>query len=39
VSQHNGTLTFESAPGRTCFTLLLPVADIPKQVLTNSKEK
>lgn len=27
VSQHNGTLTFESTPGRTCFTLLLPVAD------------
>lgn len=27
VSQHNGTLTFESAPGRTCFTLLLPVAE------------
>lgn len=27
VSQHNGTLTFESAPGRTCFTMLLPVAD------------
>ena len=27
VSQHNGALTFESAPGCTCFTLLLPVAD------------
>lgn len=27
VSQHNGTLTFESAPGRTCFTLLLPVSE------------
>ena len=27
VSQHNGTLTFESMPGRTCFTLLLPVHD------------
>ncbi|MBM3341021.1 MAG: PAS domain-containing sensor histidine kinase [Betaproteobacteria bacterium] len=27
VSQHNGTLTFESAPGHTCFTVLLPVAD------------
>ena len=27
VSQHNGTLTFESALGCTCFTLLLPVAD------------
>ncbi len=29
VSQHNGTLTFESTPGRTCFTLLLPVAEAP----------
>ena len=28
VSQHNGALTFESAPGRTCFTLLLPVAEV-----------
>jgi two-component system nitrogen regulation sensor histidine kinase GlnL len=27
VSQHNGALTFESAPGRTCFMLLLPVQD------------
>ncbi len=27
VSQHNGVLSFESAPGHTCFTLLLPVAD------------
>jgi two-component system, NtrC family, nitrogen regulation sensor histidine kinase GlnL len=27
VSQHNGALTFESAPGRTCFILLLPVAN------------
>ena len=26
VSQHNGTLTFESTSGCTCFTLLLPVA-------------
>jgi two-component system nitrogen regulation sensor histidine kinase GlnL len=29
VSQHSGTLTFESMPGRTCFTLLLPVAEAP----------
>lgn len=29
VAQHSGTLTFESAPGRTCFTLLLPVAETP----------
>jgi len=27
VSQHHGTVTFESAPGETCFTLLLPVQD------------
>ncbi len=27
VSQHNGALSFESAPGHTRFTLLLPVAE------------
>ena len=31
VSQHNGTLTFESTPGRTCFTVLLPVAEAPER--------
>ncbi len=30
VSQHNGTLTFESAPGRTCFTALLPMMEAPE---------
>ena len=30
VTQHQGTITFETAPGRTCFTLLLPVQDDPK---------
>jgi two-component system nitrogen regulation sensor histidine kinase GlnL len=30
VSQHNGTITFESAPGKTCFTLLLPVSKPPQ---------
>ena len=25
VRQHNGLIEFESAPGRTCFTILLPV--------------
>lgn len=30
VTQHNGAVTFESAPGRTCFTLLLPVQDDPR---------
>ena len=27
VTQHQGAITFESAPGMTCFTLLLPVQD------------
>ncbi|MCW5574596.1 MAG: PAS domain-containing protein [Burkholderiales bacterium] len=27
VTQHQGAITFETAPGRTCFTLLLPVQD------------
>lgn len=27
VAQHHGTITFESAPGNTCFTVLLPVVD------------
>ncbi len=30
VTQHQGAITFESAPGRTCFTLLLPVQDDPR---------
>ncbi len=30
VTQHHGTITFESAPGKTCFTLLLPVQDDPR---------
>jgi two-component system nitrogen regulation sensor histidine kinase GlnL len=25
ISQHHGTITFESIPGNTCFTILLPV--------------
>ncbi|MDD3884217.1 MAG: nitrogen regulation protein NR(II) [Gallionella sp.] len=25
VSQHNGTIEFESEPGRTCFTVMLPL--------------
>ncbi len=33
VSQHNGTLTFESALGRTCFTVLLPVAETPEHAM------
>jgi two-component system nitrogen regulation sensor histidine kinase GlnL len=33
VSQHNGALTFESAPGRTCFTVLLPVAEAPEHAV------
>ncbi len=27
ITQHRGTVTFDSRPGRTCFTLLLPVQD------------
>ena len=27
VAQHHGTLTYESVPGNTCFTILLPVND------------
>ncbi|MGE0558871.1 MAG: nitrogen regulation protein NR(II) [Burkholderiales bacterium] len=27
VTQHQGTITFETTPGKTCFTLLLPVQD------------
>ncbi len=27
ITQHRGTITFDSVPGRTCFTLLLPVQD------------
>jgi two-component system nitrogen regulation sensor histidine kinase GlnL len=27
VTQHRGAITFDSAPGKTCFTLLLPVQD------------
>jgi two-component system nitrogen regulation sensor histidine kinase GlnL len=27
ITQHHGTLTYESMPGNTCFTILLPVND------------
>ena len=27
VSQHDGTITIETRPGATCFTILLPVHD------------
>lgn len=27
ITQHRGTITFDSMPGKTCFTLLLPVQD------------
>jgi len=30
ITQHRGAVTFVSAPGRTCFTLLLPVQDDPR---------
>ena len=29
VSQHNGTIEFESEPGRTCFTVMLPLQASP----------
>lgn len=34
VTQHHGAITFESAPGKTCFTLLLPVQDDPRATRT-----
>lgn len=27
ITQHHGAITFDSVPGKTCFTLLLPVQD------------
>lgn len=30
VTQHHGAIAFDSGPGRTCFTLLLPVQDDPR---------
>ena len=27
ISQHHGTVTFESTAGRTCFSILLPVIE------------
>lgn len=30
ITQHRGAVTFDSVPGRTCFTLLLPVQDDPR---------
>jgi len=30
ITQHRGAITFDSMPGRTCFTLLLPVHDDPR---------
>ena len=29
VTQHHGTVTFDSQPGRTTFTLLLPIQQNP----------
>lgn len=31
VSQHQGSIEFESEPGRTCFTVILPLAHLGKQ--------
>ena len=30
ITQHRGAITFDSVPGRTSFTLLLPVQDDPR---------
>ena len=30
ITQHRGAITFDSVPGHTCFTLLLPVQDDPR---------
>jgi two-component system nitrogen regulation sensor histidine kinase GlnL len=30
ITQHRGAITVDSVPGRTCFTLLLPVQDDPR---------
>jgi two-component system nitrogen regulation sensor histidine kinase GlnL len=30
INQHRGTIEFESRPGRTCFTIHLPVVDGPQ---------
>ena len=29
INQHGGTVEFESRPGRTCFVIQLPIADLP----------
>ena len=29
-NRHHGTLSFESQPGRTCFSICLPLSDIPQ---------
>lgn len=34
VMQHRGAVTFDSAPGRTCFTLLLPVQEEARSPVT-----
>jgi two-component system nitrogen regulation sensor histidine kinase GlnL len=30
VSQHQGSIEFESEPGRTCFTVMLPLTNMEK---------
>lgn len=32
VSQHRGTIEFESEPGRTCFTVMLPLPDTEQRI-------
>ena len=38
ITQHHGTLTYESVPGNTCFTILLPVNDNDEAAEMKAKE-
>jgi two-component system nitrogen regulation sensor histidine kinase GlnL len=37
ISQHHGTITFESVPGHTCFSILLPIEEISDDRLTDRR--
>jgi two-component system nitrogen regulation sensor histidine kinase GlnL len=37
VNQHHGTITYESVPGNTCFTILLPVTDNDERGTMNAE--